>query len=353
MTTRKKTSNDDIETGLAILDDITSLMAPAERSQFSSDEAGRGVENIDSQDIILPRVVLLQPLSKACQDELPGAKPGGYWLTPFNRPVTSSQKDSLKFVVVRMYPSQRHWIPLDQGGGLSCEASTGDLVASSMGGLAGAKLSVTKIGDTVKAVEWTGGRHTDRCFECVYGPAASAAAAGKAPVGRGNPWLPKIVDIDGERLRIPDELRAPSCTSSLDALVLIAVPPFSDIDSGINLGPEVIPAFISFSKTSQPAGKSLAGMIKMSVREPSYAKIYGLGSAKTTNDKGTFFVATVQQVGFSSETLLGMARELYSASAQKAYRPDMTEESAPTLAAGSTAQAIPPSDDDPEPEDEF
>ena len=239
MATKKKDETGLVPAGMA------DLMAPAEAPVgFSDEEAGLGSEDVSANDVVLPRISLLQGLSKPVSEELVGARQGAFWVTPYNRPASKDSKDHVKFVVVRIYPAQRMWTPIDEGGGLVCEAAGGDHVAREPMGLAGADLNVTHDNGVVKSLEWVNGRSTASCAECVYGPAAAAAAAGRAPTGRGNAWMPKYINFEGERLRVPDELRAPRCTSSLDVLGLIALPAFEDEDSGMQLGPEIIPCLL-------------------------------------------------------------------------------------------------------------
>lgn len=339
------------------LNSAEELMAPAAVPAFDPTQAGAGSEDLSTSDVVLPRISLLQGLSKVVMDDVPGAKAGRFWVTPYNRPGTVKSEDGMKFVVVRIYPAQRKWTPLDEGGGLECEAAAGDLIAREPEGLAGATLKpdVDKKAKKVKSIVWDGGTPTSDCSQCVFGPAAAATAAGKSPSGRGNPWLPKIIDVDGVRYKVPDELRAPRCTSSLDALVLVALPPFKDEESGMELGAEVIPAFLSFSRTGQGAGRSLAGMIKMAVREPAWAKIFSISAKKVSNDKGTFFIPTVSQFGYANAGLISAASELHSSTADKSYVPDMTDGGDSHVAASGDvidADAV-PRDDEAAPADDF
>lgn len=341
------------ETALAMAS-VEDLMAPAASSQMTASEAGKGSEDVGAGDVILPRIYLLQGLSKPVnEEEAPGAKAGRYWVTPYSRPATIDQP--LKLVVVRIYPAWRRWTPLDDGGGIECEAAGGDLVAREANGLAGATLEfdLDKKKGEVRSFEWTGGHATDDCRQCVFGPAAAAAAAGKQPSGRGNPWLPKIVTIDGKPYKMPDEARAPRCTQSLDILALVALPPFKDDETGTSLEMELIPAFISFSRSSYSAGKSLAGMVKMASREPAWSKIYQLGSKKVTNDKGTFYIATISQYGYAQRPLMDQASALFESTQTENYRADMQDIHSENAGPSEDASARPPSDEDPEPGDDF
>jgi hypothetical protein len=335
---------------------VDDLMAPSTEGYVDGD-AGLGSEDVGSDVVILPRMTLLQPMSKAItesSDETPPVA-GTWFLTPYARRLTLKASDPIAFVVVRVYPTQRLWTPLDEGGGLICEASAGDYQAREPNGLAGARLQVTAEGTNATAVEWEGGKPTDRCKECVYGPGAAAAAAGKPPTGKGNPWLPKYVSTgDGKTVAVPDKLRTPRCQSGLDALVLVAAPAVDGMPR------ELIPAFITFTRSAFPAGRSLAGMIKMASRLPAWARLFEFRVKKVTNDKGTFFVPTVRPIGATRPELAEIAKALYTETEGKDHRPSMedAEDIGPADLAGDSADADVPGgvaigDDDPVASDSF
>ena len=346
------------ETAIALVPEMISiddLMAPTDISSTTAEEAGMGSEDVGS--IIVPRLSLNQGLSKPITEEMAGAKLGCWWISPFNRPVTMSKTEGMRLVVVRLFEAQRLWTPIDEGGGLVCEASNGDYIAREPCGLANATLDITADGDEVKLVEWVGGEPTDNCKKCVYGPAAAARAAGKEPTGKKGDWLPKILIHEGKSLKVPDPMRAPKCTHSLDALVLVVLPAFTDEETGLALGQEVIPAFVTFSRSGLSAGRTMAGMIKMSsAREPAWSKIFSIGSKGAQNASGQkYFVPSVQQLGYSNSALAKMARDLFEQAQTQDYRPHMDDEfNADVTTGGSTSESgDPPSDDEPTPEDEF
>lgn len=306
---------------------VDDLMAPAAAPTVNPDEAGMGIEDVDDDVIILPRLQLLQAMSKAVtEDSLPGAIPGCWFARPMNRPATLNPEQGMKFVVVKIFPSWRRWADLDSGEGILCEASDGSLTARQPNGLAGAKidLDTNKKGE-VTEVDWIEGTPTDNCRKCVYGPAAAAAASGREPGRKANPWLPKMVKFEGQNIKLPDELRAPACTFSLDCLALVLLPAWKDAATGIELPAELVPAFISFSRSSFSAGRTLASALKMARAEPAWSKIWSLGSKSVTNPKGTFFVATTSMASYANEALKARARDLFEATASDAYRPDMSD----------------------------
>lgn len=349
------------ETALMVpSDEFNDMMSPVERGSVDYGDAGSGSEDLDNSNIVLPRVTLLQALSKPVTEEMDGAEAGVWWLTPYNRPITKKIDKGtftpLRLVVVRIYASQRWWTPVDEGGGLICEAPSGDYHAVQPNGLAGAKIQITSEGEEVTAVNWEGGTPTADCRKCVYGLGAAAAASGQAPSDKGgNPWLPKIVTIGegakAKRLRVPDKLRAPICTSGLDVLAFVQIPEFQGQPN------DVVPAFITFAKSAQPAGKALGGMIKMANAEPAWGRIYELGSKKVENDSGTFYVPTVRPIGYTSERLADKAKELYETAKVSEFRPNLSDPDARGTdvvdAASIGGSEKPPSEDAPAPGDKF
>lgn len=300
----------------------TDLFAPVQAPTATG--AGKGSEDVSANEVIIPRAQLLQAMSKAITEKkLPGAEPGVWWLTPLNRPLNHpTGKDGMpttvRMVVARILPGQKRWKKLSDGGGLLCESVNGQLTAVQPNGLCGAKISVERNKKKeVTAIDWEGGKPTDDCSVCVYGLGAAAAAAGREPIQgskeRGNVWLPKMLVIDGETVKIPDEFRAPVCTPGTDVLALVLVPAFGEAPA------EIMPMMMTFAKTSSGAGKQLQSMIKLASREPAWAKIYEIGSQSTTNDRGTFFIATVRGLGYAPKMLTDQAEILYEDSKVRVY----------------------------------
>ena len=268
-------------------------------------------------------------------------------LKPNNRPLCHPDgldglPKMVKLVVARILPVQRMWRKLDEGGGIICESSDGTLRAREKNGLCGARLEldVTKKGD-IRGVTWEEGVATDVCSRCCYGPGAMATAMGREPREdsreRSGSWLPKLVNVKGEMTKIPDEFRAPKCTPGIDVLAYVLVPEFQGAPA------EVMPALISFAKTSGAAGKQLASMIKLSLREPAWAKIYELGSQSTTNERGTFFISTIRGHGYAPPAMAAMAEQLYEDSKSKSYGThwDEDEDNTATKPAATDAAANP------------
>ncbi len=344
---------DEENTDLMAPVDAGDLMAPAAAPQFKREDAGKGAEDVDSHGVILPRINLLQALSKPVQNGLDGASQGCYWMAPHNRPVTLSPSDAFKFVVVRIYPAQRLWTPIDEGGGLVCEAAGGDLRATNPMGKTGCKIVIdTDKKGNIRDIDWDGGEPTDNCRACAYGLGAAALAASRDPLMcKPNAWLPKMMEVEGEMVRVPDDKRAPKCQSSQDVLGLVLVPEYGGLSA------ELLPAFISFTRTGEPAGRQLAGMIKLAAAEPAWAKIYEMSANQVQNDKGTFYVPQIKTVGYAQEGILKQASDLYDLARDKSYRPDVSngEDSyaAPVNEEGATVPADKIKDDEAAPEEGF
>lgn len=315
--------------------DDNGASAPA----FNPEDAGKGA-NISASDVILPNLMVLQPLSKPVQQGLPGAKPGALWLTTFDRPVTDpdaadstspreAPAKTASVVIVTMNWIQQHWRDINdtsEGPRVLCESIDGTMVAREPNGLTGATLDISlNKRKEVVSLDWEGGRPTDKCFQCVYGPAANAASCGqKNKDGNKNAWIAKRVEVDGNVVDVPQEHRAPKCTGGFQALALIAVPAFEGAP------PDIIPAFVTFNRTDMSAGKRLSTQLAMSRGAPAWARIWGISSQGVSNDKGSWFVSKIQSKGWANRTLVEMASELYDASRAQTHRAaDFEEYEAP------------------------
>jgi hypothetical protein len=320
--------------------------------------AGKGAEDIDSSEVIVPRMQLLQAMSKVITEKkLPGAEPGVWWLTPFNRPLNSpTGKDGLpvmvKMIVARILPGQKRWRKLEDGGGRLCESVNGALTATRPCGLAGAKINVERNKKKeVTAIDWEGGVATDDCSLCVYGLGAAATAAGREPIqgskDRGTVWLPKLLVINGETVQIDDKFRAPVCTPGTDVIALVSVPAFGQAPA------EIMPVLVTFAKTSSGAGKQLGSMLRMDARSPAWAKIYEIGSQFTTNERGTFSVANVRTLGYAPKALADQAADLYEASKLRTYNASWEDDGEGSAAAPHPAKTASETAPPPDPADKF
>jgi hypothetical protein len=83
---------------------------------FLQQGGGRGKENISKDDLTLPRIKLLQPLSP--EVALKDAKPG----TMVNSVTEKNYGTELKFIVINHFKSRIYWRDRDNGGGIACSA---------------------------------------------------------------------------------------------------------------------------------------------------------------------------------------------------------------------------------------
>jgi len=85
------------------------------------EETGRGLENVDKTDLVLPRIKLLQPLSP----EVTGEEKKGEAGHLFNTLTMQDYGASLIFIPVTHFKSRIHWLPREDGGGILCSAQDG------------------------------------------------------------------------------------------------------------------------------------------------------------------------------------------------------------------------------------
>jgi len=80
---------------------------------------GRGIEDVDTVDIIKPRILLLQALSPAVADGL--GKPGEF----MNNISNSVYGNSMIIQPIKYFKTRIKWIPRIEGGGIECRADDG------------------------------------------------------------------------------------------------------------------------------------------------------------------------------------------------------------------------------------
>lgn len=78
--------------------------------------SGRGFENLEKNDLLLPRIKLLQPLSPEINDL--GQKAGTIFLALSNK----SYGDKIVITPVLHFRSRIKWTPEDEGGGIDCSS---------------------------------------------------------------------------------------------------------------------------------------------------------------------------------------------------------------------------------------
>ncbi len=92
---------------------------------------GRGFENMDQDDLIVPYVKIMQPLSPEVQDDSIRAKQGDL----LNSLSQHNYGKSFKFIPLMLKKRRINWIPRDDGGGMLCASidsykpDTGEILA--------------------------------------------------------------------------------------------------------------------------------------------------------------------------------------------------------------------------------
>lgn len=179
--------------------------------------------NITSADLRLPRIAMLQALSKSVQDGTPGHVNGVFVNTltqdVLPQPITMTVAFIFKNVVKRL--------PKEQGGQIVYKTT-----------------NFTP--EVVKDLQWNGSQK-------------------------------------------------PTADLYINAVVLV---------EGSDM-----PLIASFSKTSLKTGQDLLTLVQLSGCAWKYQ--YELTSQKTTNEKGTFYVARIKRVGLADPTKAAEAAELY------------------------------------------
>jgi hypothetical protein len=97
--------------------------APQVETSFLDDVAGEGFEGIKSS---IPRIVMLQPLSRAVQEgdeHVEGAKPGVF----MNTVTKKIYGKTLSFIPVKALSVWQEWAPMDSGGGFRGRHQVGSI----------------------------------------------------------------------------------------------------------------------------------------------------------------------------------------------------------------------------------
>lgn len=295
---------------------------------YAEDDAGAG---INSTTMVMPRLQLLQSTSKPVQDEKPGAKPGTFWASVYDRNATD-EHGKARFVPVLLVDSRRRWRKLEEGGGLICESRDG-VSAVEPNGRSGATPRIATNADSVLSISWDDatGTPTKQCAACVFG-GGGPRAFGAQPGPRDTAgWLPKTITVEGKTYKIPDTLRRPACTSGMDLLCLMLLPK-TDTEPR-----EVVPVVFTFSNMAEPAGRQFLTQLKARSREPAFAAVWEFTASKQKNDKGTFYVPVVTRVGFAAPAMVDRARALLNDVTSAGFSSDFDEPHESTVAAAKAA----------------
>lgn len=199
-----------------------------EMPDFMKKYAGAGKENIGMEDVVTPRLKLMQGLSPELQ-LYDGLRAGYFWHT------TAEHIFSGPFVGVPIYMDRRYilWRPRDMGGGILARADDGIHWSPSTGEF------------TVTLDKKDGGRTV------TWKMAKTVKESGLHEWGTSDPEAP------GDKTKIP-----PAAT-----LVYNYVLAFPDF-------PDMIPAVLSFQRSAVPAARRFNSKIQVNAESPLFRNKY-------------------------------------------------------------------------------
>jgi hypothetical protein len=101
-------------------DDKAILAAQAEIEAMFGEAGGEGLEHVRSEDLVLPRLAILQPVSPLAQEE--GYRPGDM----VNTITGDNFGKTLDFYPLQYWETRIHWVdPTVQGGAIDCQSRDG------------------------------------------------------------------------------------------------------------------------------------------------------------------------------------------------------------------------------------
>ncbi len=218
------------------------------------DDAGKGLANIGNDDIVIPRLKLMQGLSPELQ-EFDGLRIGNFF-----HPAAEFIFDA-PFKAVPLYYDKRYilWQPRDMGGGILARADDGVHWTPARGKF-DVKLDKKDGGANVT---WDLGDGT-------------VAGSGLANWGTMNP---------AERDSPP--------AATLTYNFLLAFPD----------EPDLMPAIFSFQRTAIKEGRKFLTKLKTQ-RAPIFGTVWEFGSAADNRGQNEFFVPTVKGAGLVEDDAL-------------------------------------------------
>jgi hypothetical protein len=216
---------------------------------------GRGLENVNKEDLILPRIKLLQPLSPEVADK--GMKEGHF----INSLTGADYGDSITFIAITHFKSRIYWQDRDEGGGMLCSSDN-----------AAIPRDLNAPGEIAKSLKMTGFKKPSSCDDCPFR------------------------DWDNEAAKEKDQ--KPKCTIFYN---------FPAIVSG-----DSIPVAISMDRTKIRAAKRLLSMSTyMGSNIDMFAKMYKITAVKEKKDQYTYYNMVVEPAGFVSQEQFKLAEGLY------------------------------------------
>jgi hypothetical protein len=211
----------------------------------------RGLEEADSDDMIIPYAKLMQPLSPEVDE---GIAVAGQIVNSLTKFVYGT---GLLFIPLVLNKRRIYWKPRDEGQGIICGSSNFKQPDQ------GAKLA--RVCSQCRHSQWGSEGEPPECSAILTFPALAIA----------------VVGDDGDYYELPEDS---------DGNELVA---------------------ISFLKTSYGAGKQLVSMASFSPGD-LFDNIYELNTFKEKNDKGTYHVFKVQPSGQIEDEIKAKVEGLYN-----------------------------------------
>ena len=241
--------------------------------------AGQGSENITADDMLTPRVKLMQALSPELQEH-DGVRQGEF----FHSVAEQSLGNNVRIVILHISRQYILWNPLDQGGGMLAKSEDGVHWDQPN------KEFVVKINKGTKTV--------------TYNTRNTVAESGLAEWGSAEPGNSKS-------------------HPAADLVYNLAV--------YLPDHPELSPSVVSLSKSALAAAKGLLGKLRIS-RAPVYCRYVKMSSAQARSDAGTYWTYKFSLDGLVADQAEGEAyREMamgFATSGIKVATPDQSDASA-------------------------
>lgn len=229
------------------LPEVRQEMLPA----FIQPGSDRGKEHISTEDLTLPRIKLLQPLSPevTLNDERPG--------TMINSITGKNYGNELKFIVITHFKSRLFWKNREDGGGIACSAPNAMNPRTLTGKIEAAEINVNM---------------PESCAQCNL-----------------KDWNNSVTEKD----------RAPKCTLYYNFPILIEG--------------EAAPVVLSMERTKIKAAKKLLSLAAYSGGNYDiFARKYQLIVTKEKKNDLAWFSYDVRAIGFVTEAEYAQAEKIYN-----------------------------------------
>ena len=253
MNTTNKNAKAQAEHAVAKVEEVkgnTAVAAVNDIPDYMKGKQGAGTENLDSHDMEIPRIKLIQALSPELQT-FNGLKPGEFWHTLAETSIGREVRISPIYIDRRFIL----WRPRKAGGGILARADDGVNWSP-----ANTDFQVT-LPETKKTVTWrTGGDVADVNGRVLAKNVGTVDASGLANWGSYDP---------------SDANSQPAAT--LMYTLVVALPDY----------PEMGFAQLTLQRGAVKVAKNLIGKIRMH-RAPSYGRVFRMASVEEQGQSGSF-----------------------------------------------------------------